>query len=78
MFTVIILVQAISTNWSDMIEVNPKYTSFEQCEAARPGLESSYKGFVERQRSEPVNIRARCVADKSVHEGAWPANRKLL
>jgi hypothetical protein len=78
MFTVIILVQAISTDWSDVIEVNPKYPSFELCEAARPGLESSYKDFVERQRMEPVKIQSKCVADKSAHEGAWPANRKLL
>ena len=69
MFTVIILVHAISTSWSDTFEVNPKYPSFEACEAARPDLESSYKEFLERQRLEKIKIQSKCVADRTVHEG---------
>jgi hypothetical protein len=69
MFAVIIFVHAVGSGWTDTIEVNPKYPSFETCEAARPDLETSYKDFLERQRLEKIRIESKCVADKSARAG---------
>ena len=69
MFTVIIFVHTISTGSIDTIKVNPKYPSYETCEAARLGAESGFKRFLEIRLAPKFTIESKCVAEKSVKEG---------
>jgi hypothetical protein len=69
MFTVIIFVHTISAGSIDTIKVNPKYPSFESCEAARPGAEGGYKRFLEFRLAPKFTIESKCIAEKSVKEG---------
>jgi len=65
MFTIILFVHAIASNWDDTIEVNPKYPSLATCEAARPDIVSSYKDYLERRHSEQFKIASKCQADQT-------------
>jgi hypothetical protein len=69
MFTVIIFVHTISTGSVDRIKVNPKYPSYETCEAARSGAESAFKRFLEIRLAPRFTIDSKCVAEKSANEG---------
>jgi hypothetical protein len=61
MFTIIILVHAVSSGWGDTVEVNPKYPSLEMCEAARPDVAEGYRQFLERRLLQRFEIESKCV-----------------
>jgi tripartite-type tricarboxylate transporter receptor subunit TctC len=61
MFTIVILVHAVSSGWEDTVEVNPKYPSLEMCEAARPDVAEGYRQFLERRLLQRFEIESKCV-----------------
>jgi hypothetical protein len=60
MFTVIIFVHVISTGWSGRFNVDPKFPSFETCEAARPAAENGFKRYFEERHREEITIESKC------------------
>jgi len=69
MFAVTIFVHTISTGSINTITVNPKYPSYEKCEAARPDAERAFKRYLEIRLAPKFTIESKCVAEKSGNEG---------
>ena len=69
MFMVIILIHTISTGSTHTIKVDPKYPSYETCEAGRPAAETAYKRYLEIRRAPEFTLESQCRADEAVKDG---------
>jgi len=69
MFMVIILIHTISTGSIHTIKVDPKYASYETCEAARPAAETAYKKYLELRRAPEFTLESQCRTREGVRDG---------
>jgi hypothetical protein len=64
MFKIVIIVQAVSSGWSRVYDVNRSYQSFELCESARLEMlevAEVYRQSLESQHLEPFTAVSKCV-----------------
>jgi len=62
-FNVVTLAHAVTSGWRDAFSVTTGFTSFELCEAARPGLTDDFIQFLEKQLEQPFKVESKCVKD---------------